>query len=537
MPLSAADEVRGRLHAYVATGAAIGALGGLIAAADWRTDAGVHTLHETAATLLALLVGTLALVRHYSRRERLFLVIGIAFLGTATLDAFHTVVTFVAPREDSAGLDVFAPWSWLAARTFLAAFLFRLAVLPRPRLGARGAFLPEPVVYGATLAVVFGALLLLMLVPLPASTRLAGLPFARPLELLPAALLLASLAYHLRMRNWKRNVFEHWLILALMLGGASDLFMAFSAHLYDPPSDAAHLLKTASYACVLVGLLASVFFAYRRLEEHRSALARANVSLLGRTEKLEAAEHELRIRTAYLEQLIDCAPEGIVIVDRRDRVLRINAEFTRIFGFDEADVAGRTLRELIVQPEAAREVEAVTRAVAGGLTVSYDTVRRRRDGSLVEVSLLAAPIRTGAGFVAAYGIYRDLTDRRVAEHEKSDAAARLEAVIAAAPVGVITLDASGSVRTWNPTAETMLGIPARHALGKPLPLLSDDPDVMRALDRALEGDAATTIEIQRDGGPRILVSATPLAVARGPAGTLLLLSDATHPGTPADPVG
>ncbi len=72
---------------------------------------------ESVATILALVIGAMALVRFYSRKNNTFLFIGTAFLGTALLDGYHAIVTstYFVPFLPS-GVAVLIPWSWVASR-------------------------------------------------------------------------------------------------------------------------------------------------------------------------------------------------------------------------------------------------------------------------------------------------------------------------------------------------------------------------------------------------------------------------------------
>src|SRR5579859_1027099 len=60
------------------------------------------------------------------------------------------------------------------------------------------------------------------------------------------------------------------------------------------------------------------------------------------------AEQELAIQRAYADQLLDKAPEAIVVMDHEMRVLRVNPEFTRTFGYSREEAEGRLLDDLIV---------------------------------------------------------------------------------------------------------------------------------------------------------------------------------------------
>jgi len=61
----------------------------------WQSSEALHTLMEALAAFLAFIVGSMALVRFYSRKDNTFLIIGAGFLGTAFLDTYHAVVTSV----------------------------------------------------------------------------------------------------------------------------------------------------------------------------------------------------------------------------------------------------------------------------------------------------------------------------------------------------------------------------------------------------------------------------------------------------------
>jgi diguanylate cyclase (GGDEF)-like protein/PAS domain S-box-containing protein len=112
---------------------------------------------------------------------------------------------------------------------------------------------------------------------------------------------------------------------------------------------------------------------------------------------------------ALLEELFESAPEAIVLADNESRVLRINSEFTRLFGYTPEEVRGRLLDDLLAPESLKAEALGATRKVARGGHVSFETVRRRKDGTTVHVSVLGTPIRSGGGQIAVYGIYRDIS--------------------------------------------------------------------------------------------------------------------------------
>jgi diguanylate cyclase (GGDEF)-like protein/PAS domain S-box-containing protein len=124
---------------------------------------------------------------------------------------------------------------------------------------------------------------------------------------------------------------------------------------------------------------------------------------------------------AYFEQLFEAAPEAIVVLDREDRLVRLNRKFEEMFGYPAAEALGRTINELIVPAEYRAEAMGLTLRVAAGGQVQEEAVRRRRDGTLLHVSILGTPVLVEGDQVAVYGIYRDIT----AQKETEDALRRL----------------------------------------------------------------------------------------------------------------
>lgn len=131
----------------------------------------------------------------------------------------------------------------------------------------------------------------------------------------------------------------------------------------------------------------------------------------------EKNEKGLQIQKAYLEQLLECAPEGIALADKDHRIIRANAQFTRLFGYTPEETIGRTVDDLIAPPGRFDEASDITIRVGRGEPVRVETVRRKKDGSPVFVELMAAPVWVGDEHVADYASYRDITERKRSEKE------------------------------------------------------------------------------------------------------------------------
>lgn len=241
---------------------------------DWKSTSEFHTIVEAIATLLALTVGAMALVRFYAKKNNTFLFIGTGFLGTAFLDGYHTIVTskFFMTHMPSE-MPSLIPWSWVASRQFLSILLFLswLAWLHERRLGDEGR-ISERTVYLFTAFFTLTSFLFFAFVPLPRAYY-PELVFHRPEEFLPALFFLLALVGYLQKGEWRTSAFEYWLVLSLIVSFVGQaVFMSFSGALFDFEFDAAHALKKTSYVCVLTGLMISMFEIFKQAAIDNAAL-------------------------------------------------------------------------------------------------------------------------------------------------------------------------------------------------------------------------------------------------------------------------
>ena len=126
------------------------------------------------------------------------------------------------------------------------------------------------------------------------------------------------------------------------------------------------------------------------------------------------ASDDVEVQRAYLEQLVECTPEAISILDRY-QILRINSEFTRMFGHRPEEALGRRIDSLIVPPDRGSETLWIGEMLAKGEKVMLETKRLHKDGGLVDVFISAAPVMIGGNRVASYVLYRDISEQKRAE--------------------------------------------------------------------------------------------------------------------------
>ena len=159
---------------------------------------------------------------------------------------------------------------------------------------------------------------------------------------------------------------------------------------------------------------------------------------------------ELIRQEALLDKLFATVPEAIVVLDTDDRILRVNPEFTRIFGYAEEEALGRPINELVIPEELWGEPgECAQRANREEGILKIEAVRKRKDGTRLPVSIVCVPVSIAGSRIFEYVIYRDITERKRAEQRLRQS----EAYLAEAQ----RLSQTGSW-AWNPaTGENTYG--------------------------------------------------------------------------------
>lgn len=125
-------------------------------------------------------------------------------------------------------------------------------------------------------------------------------------------------------------------------------------------------------------------------------------------------EENLKKEKIQFEELFNNSPEAIILGEKDSSILKINPAFTEIFGYTAEEAIGKDIDSLI-NMDNFNEAKDLTKKVAAGKLIRKETVRRRKDGSPVEVSIIGVPFKAQSGEIKVYGVYRDISDRKKAE--------------------------------------------------------------------------------------------------------------------------
>jgi PAS domain S-box-containing protein len=151
------------------------------------------------------------------------------------------------------------------------------------------------------------------------------------------------------------------------------------------------------------------------------ALIGAVNTLVDITERYEAELHirESEARYRDLAAIVEFSEDAVLTKDLNGFITSWNDGARRLFGYDADEVIGKSVTVLIPAERHDEEPTILDRIRRGERIDHYETIRRRKDGSIVDISLTVSPVRNPEGkIVGASKIARNITERRRAEEQQ-----------------------------------------------------------------------------------------------------------------------
>jgi PAS domain S-box-containing protein len=187
------------------------------------------------------------------------------------------------------------------------------------------------------------------------------------------------------------------------------------------------------------------------------AILRSKVGIFSQLYRRHRTLEELN-RT--LAAVVESSDDAILSKDLNGIIATFNQGAENLFGYKAKEVVGKPITILIPPDRQHEEPEILGRIRRGERVDQYETVRRRKDGTLVDVSLTVSPVKDDRdGIIGASKIARDITERKLSEARLRDSERQLQELIAAIPAAIYATDAQGKITYHNQAAAELAGRP------------------------------------------------------------------------------
>ncbi|GAG73484.1 unnamed protein product [marine sediment metagenome] len=129
------------------------------------------------------------------------------------------------------------------------------------------------------------------------------------------------------------------------------------------------------------------------------------------------AEEILRKSQQEFASLFNNSPEASVYLDEKDKVLDMNSSFIELFGYNLEEIKGKNINSGIIHPpDKIEEAKRLTKKSIKGY-INYDTIRKKKNGTLFPVSISASSVKVGEKIKGRIILYQDIAQRKHAEQQ------------------------------------------------------------------------------------------------------------------------
>lgn len=176
-----------------------------------------------------------------------------------------------------------------------------------------------------------------------------------------------------------------------------------------------------------------------------------------------------------LAAIVNSSDDAIIGKTLEGIVTDWNSGAETIFGFTAQEMIGAPFATIVPGDRRQETAGMLARIRKGERVEHFETVRRRKDGRLIDVSVTMSPVWDGDRLIGASKVARDITDSKRAQAALFEREAHLQSVLDTVPDAMIVIDTNGIIQSFSATAERLFGHTAQEAVGRNVSILMPEP--------------------------------------------------------------
>ena len=223
--------------------------------------------------------------------------------------------------------------------------------------------------------------------------------------------------------------------------------------------------------------------------------------------RMEAAVEHLRVARmaeATFRGLVEAAPDAVVIANREGKIVLVNSQTERMYGYSRNELVGQPTEMLLAERFQAGfpsrlESYIADPAVRAMGSANQEIHGRRKDGTEFPIEFTVGLLESEEGMLVC-GSIRDITERKRAEEQRF----RLAALVESSDDAIIGKTLDGIVTSWNGGAERLFGYTAQELVGRPISVLippgrlGEEPRILEHLASG-QVERLDTVRVHKDG--------------------------------------
>ena len=233
--------------------------------------------------------------------------------------------------------------------------------------------------------------------------------------------------------------------------------------------------------------------------------------------RLDTNRDDLTFR--HLARVVESSDDAIVSKNLDSVIQSWNKAAERLFGFTSEEAVGKSIRMIIPADRQSEEDLVLNEIRAGRPVTHFETIRQRKNGTLVPISLTVSPIYDDNGkVIGASKIARDITERV----EAAVMLRRFGAAIESSDDAIVTKNLQSVITSWNPAAERMFGYSEHEAIGRSIRMLipddlqGEEDVVLQKIQAGEKVDHYETVRRRKDGSTvNVSLTVSPIRDASG----------------------